>query len=596
VEAGVSRLEGELGARRVVAWLDELAGSRLFAYGSILLIQAKVLWGIWQYRDLSAGDTTSYFIDATGWADHRWVDPLFSPLYTSLWGSLLSVVHDTYAATIAHRVIIVIAATLLALAVLRRLLSPGIAWLIAVWWAVLPVNYDTLNEVHLFSLLPVLIAALVALGRSGTRMRAAVFGILLAAAVVQRNELVIAAAVWLVICAVYEWRARRPGGDLAGPGWRVIVPFGLATAAVGLLLLLTISRSPENLSAGQWVDRAQYKQDFALCQHYAVGYQQRHHADGNIGWQHCQMFMQRDFGSPTPSFLEAFTSSPSAMSTHFGWNLRLSPYAAQLALFDGISGSKRHDPDYIPVKDGSTLVLIGSLALLAFAAVGLRLLWVRRRWWWENWIRDRVWGGALLASVSAMGLWVAITTHPRPSYLFPLTFTAMAAIGMCAMAIAARWPALGRVRAALPLGALLFVLLVPSHYGSGYSTPLFGKGRPVADMVSRLAPYSDRLEGADTRLLARHPLEGCNYLVPADPCTGTQIGLTGPAGVTPAEWLARHGVTYVYADEEMLSKTSTRRTLEELQRQGWRRIGPVDPASAGWLLLGRGPSPLAAAS
>jgi uncharacterized membrane protein YwzB len=36
------------------------------------------------------------------------------------------------------------------------------ALLIAVWWAIQPLNYDTLNEVHLFSLLPVLIAGIVA--------------------------------------------------------------------------------------------------------------------------------------------------------------------------------------------------------------------------------------------------------------------------------------------------------------------------------------------------------------------------------------------------------------------------------------------------
>ena len=56
------------------------------------------------------------------------------------------------------------------------------------------------------------------------------------------------------------------------------------------------------------MDRAEYKQDFALCQHYAVGYQQRHHADGNIGWQHCQMFMRPyDFGAPYASLFERCT-------------------------------------------------------------------------------------------------------------------------------------------------------------------------------------------------------------------------------------------------------------------------------------------------
>ena len=33
-----------------------------------------------------------------------------------------------------------------------------LAWLLAAWWAVLPVNFDTLYEVHLFALLPVLAA------------------------------------------------------------------------------------------------------------------------------------------------------------------------------------------------------------------------------------------------------------------------------------------------------------------------------------------------------------------------------------------------------------------------------------------------------
>jgi hypothetical protein len=571
---------------RLIGGLDRLGVSPWFAYGSIFAIQAKVLWGIWHYRDLSAGDSSNYFIDATAWVDHRWVDPLFSPLYTSLWGTLLNSVHDTYAATIAHRVIIVLAVTLLVLAVLRRLLSPGIAWLLAVWWAVLPVNYDTINEVHLFSLLPVLIAGLVALRWSGTGMRAAVFGILLGAAVVQRNELVIAAVVWLVVCALYEWRAHRPqpaGRIGPPPRRRLLAAFGVPTLAAFLLLLVTISRSPQDLSIGGWMDRATYKQDFALCQHYAVGYQQRDHADGNIGWQHCEMFMQRDFGSPTPSFFDALTSNPSAMATHFSWNLRLSPYAAQLALFGAISGSKRHDPDYIRVTDGSTAVLLGSLALAAFVSGGLTLLWRSRRHWWATWIRPRAWGWALLGSVSAMGVWVAITTHPRPSYLFPLTFTGLAVIGMCAMAIGKRWPALGRLRAGLPVVALLVVLLVPNHYRRGYSNPLFGPGRPLADMVSRLEPYRSRLTGLDTRLLGRVAFEACNYLNPENPCTGTEVGVTGPGGITPAAWLGQQGINAIYADRLMLGKAKTRRILHGLKSSGWQLV--AGSPAVGWELL-----------
>jgi len=585
MEAATTRVSAPAGMRRLAVRLDRVAGSAVFAYGSILALQAKVLWGIWHYRDLSAGDTSNYFIYATGWADHRWLDPLFSPLYTVFWGSLIWVIHGTYAVTIAHRVIIVLAATALVLAVLRRLLTPGVAWLIAVWWAVLPVNYDTLNEIHLFSLLPALLAVWVALRYSGPRMRAAVFGILLAAALLQRNEFLVAALAWLVICLSYEWRRRRRPDEGAGPlpALRAFAPLGVATIAVAVLALLTIWRSPQDLTVGGWWDQASYKQDFALCQHYAVGYQQRHDADENTGWRDCQMFMRRDFGSPTPSFTEALTSNPSAMATHFGWNLRLSPYALQLALFDRTSGSEHHDPDYIPVSTGSGAVLAASLLLAACTAFGLHLLWRRRRAWWQGWLRDRAWGWAVLGALAAMGIWVAITTHPRPAYLFPLTFGLLAVVGIAAMAVIERWPQLSRLRVAIPVVGVLLVLLVPSHYGRGYSTPVLGPGRGAADMVSRLQPYRDQLGGKQNVLLGPYSFEACNYVSPASPCTPTAIGLAGPGGTTPAAWLARNGVDFIYADRAVLQKR--RPLLEALERHGWSRVNPV--SGSDWLLLRR---------
>jgi hypothetical protein len=573
-----------------VARLDEVARSRLFAYGSVLLIQAKVLWGIWQYRDLSAGDTSNYFVVASAWADHRLLDPLFSPLYTVFWGSLKWIFSDAYAVTIAHRVVIVFAVTALILAVLRRLLSPAIAWGLAVWWAILPLNYDTLNELHLFSLLPILVAALVALRYSGPRMRAAVFGILLGAAVLQRNEILVAAIAWLVVCIGYEWWVRRRArrrDETATPLPRLIGPFAVATAAVVLLTGVTLWRSTYDLSASEWVDRAQFKQDLALCQHYAVGYQQRHHADPTPGWLDCESFMRRDFGSSMPSFFEALGSNPSAMGGHFRWNATLFPYAMELALFDRTSGSDFHNPDYVTVRTGSWIVLVGFLLALGFVALGLRLLWLRRSWWWEEWVRTRRWGWALLGCSAFLGVWVALTTHPRPAYLFPLDFAVFAGIGMCAMAVAARWPGLGRLRAAIPVAALLLVLLIPSHYQRGYANPLSGPGRGAADMVSRLEPYREDLRGEGTILLGPHGFEACNYLVPEDPCEGAHVAVLDPAGGNTSAWLDRNHVDLIYEDETTLVDPTTRLALGRLQRDGWRRVAPSDPGSAGWLLLER---------
>jgi hypothetical protein len=544
---------------------------------------------MWQYRDLSAGDTSNYFIYASAWADHRLLDPLFSPLYTVFWGSLEWIFTDTYAVTIAHRIVIVLAVTTLVLAVLRRLLSPGIAWVLAVWWAILPLNYDTLNEVHLFSLLPILVAALVALRYRGPGMRGAVFGILLGAAVLQRNEIIIAAIVWLVICLLYEgWARRRAGraGEAPPPIARLLTPFGIATAVVVLLTALALTRARHDLSASQWVHRAQYKQDLALCQHYAVGYQQRHHADPTPGWVDCRSFMQRDFGRQLPSFFEALASNPSAMGGHFRWNATLSPYALQLALFDRTSGSEFHDPDYVTVKTGSWLALVGSVILLGFVALGLRLLWERRGSWWRDWIRARAWGWALVGCAAFLGVWVALTTHPRPAYLFPLNFALFAGIGLSAMAVAQRWPGLGRLRAAIPVAALLLFLLVPSHYQRGYANPLSGQGRGAAAMVSRLEPYRDKLRGRETVLLGPHSFEACQYLLPENPCQGARAGLLDPAGGNTSAWLDRNRVDLIYADESILVDETSRIALATLERDGWRRVAPAD-RSADWVFLER---------
>ena len=589
MEAAVQRLGRDAGVRRLAAWLNEVAGSRLFAYGSVLLIQAKVLWGIWEFRDFSAGDTSDYFVYANSWTDHLQVEPLFSPLYTAFWGSLRWFISDAYAVTITHRIIIVFAVTILVLAVMRRLFSPGIAWALGAWWAVLPTNFDTLNEVHLFALLPILVATLVALNYTGTRMRAAIFGILLGSAVIVRNEIVVAAIAWLLICVVYEWRARRPERSRGGrrPLPTILGPYGAATLAVVVLALLTIWRARDPKTVPQWVESAQDKQDLALCQHYAVGYQQRHHANQQIGWLNCEAFMQRDFGSPMPSFYEALSSNPSAMADHFGWNATLFPYALQMALFNRSSGSDFHDPDYVDIPTGSALALVGSVLTVALVVVGLRLLWVRREFWWRQWLRGRAWAWAVVACAALLGIWVAITTHPRPAYLFSLNFVLYAVIGMCAMAVVGRWPALSRWRVAIPVAALALFVLVPAHYHRGYSNPIYGTGKVTATIVSHLEPYREYLRGHDTRLLSNRSYEACNYVIPEDDCDGAPIGFYGPAGTDENAWLDEHGVDLIYADPSLLANPQVQQTLARLQRDGWQRIGPSDPAAADWLLLGR---------
>ena len=101
----------------------------------------KILWNIWRFRDLTTGDTSSYFVGAYRWSKDFAVNIVWSPLYTAFYGTVLLATGDVYLATVVHRLIIVMLATLGVLALMRGLLPPALALLIAAWWAVMPINF-----------------------------------------------------------------------------------------------------------------------------------------------------------------------------------------------------------------------------------------------------------------------------------------------------------------------------------------------------------------------------------------------------------------------------------------------------------------------
>src|SRR2546427_1259749 len=145
--------------------LDRLTGRPWFSYLMLLLLQLKVMWGIWQYRDLAPGDESGYYNRAFLWFKDLSVDIVWSPLYTAFLGTLMHLSPHAYFVTILHRLIIVLALDLMILALMRRLLPHRIAWLIAAWWAILPINFDTAYAVHLFAVIPVHAAWLLVLPR-----------------------------------------------------------------------------------------------------------------------------------------------------------------------------------------------------------------------------------------------------------------------------------------------------------------------------------------------------------------------------------------------------------------------------------------------
>jgi hypothetical protein len=431
-----------------------LARSRLFAYGALLALQAKVIWGIWRFKDLSAGDTASYFVGASRWAESLATDPVWSPLYLVFYGSLQWLFRDPFAATLAHRLIVVAALDVVVLAVLRRLLPPGIAWAAAAWFAVLPINFDSLYEVHLFSALPTLLAVVVVARVSGYRGRAAAFGILLGTTLLVRNEVVVALGLWSLVCLALDAGTRHGARERR----RVAAAYGAALALAAAAAAAVYWRSPHELAADR--ERLRHKHTLNLCQIYAFGYAQRHAEWTRSPWTECQQLMQRDFGAREPTLAQALRANPRALLEHAAWNARLVPSGLQLQLFGRVSGPE--NPDYVPVRRSPVAGVLG-VAVLVLLSSGAALL--RRDRAWRGWLRARAPAWTLLGCLTATAAVVMLVQRPRPSYLFSLSVALLAAIGTAAAVVAGRlWPRadLGR---AVPrgAGARSAVLLRPRH-------------------------------------------------------------------------------------------------------------------------------------
>jgi hypothetical protein len=214
------------------------------AYTTLVLLELRVVWGAWNVKDVTQGDTCSYFITAVRWFNDFKVDIAWSPLYTAFFGSFLFLTPDPAQVVLWHRLVIVFAASILVLAVMRRLLPPALAWLVAAWWAVLPINFDTFYEVHLFSVLPVLLALLL-LSRRSRWGRGAALAVLAASTVLVRNEMGVAAGLLGLALLVREWRAaRRSELPLRRHAPRLLAAYGVPLGvAAGLCLLPTTGPS-----------------------------------------------------------------------------------------------------------------------------------------------------------------------------------------------------------------------------------------------------------------------------------------------------------------------------------------------------------------
>lgn len=499
--------------------LKRIANQSWFSYFALFLLQAKVLWGIWEYKDITFGDTSSYFLNASQWFQNYTVNIAWSPLYTAFYGSLLHISSDPYAVTVLHRVIIVFAITLMVLALMRQLLPRSVAWIVSAWWAILPIHFDSLYEVHLFSVIAPLSACLLAAYKPTAWARGCALAIIACSSFLIRNELVVAAAVLALVYILWETRLIRIAKSEARsiPSLKhYLYSYGLPLLLAAFVVIFFYWRSDIKYPQlkGVFAD----KHSLNMCQVYAFGYQQRHPEWTKSPWLECQELIQQHFGSPQLSLSEMIRRNPRAVLENMLWNIRLTPNGLQLLLFNVSSGSMT--PDYIPVFK-SNAALLFSFVMLALLVCGVILFYRDKSFWWNYWIKSRFMGWMTLISLAAVSPFVILSQRPRPAYLFTTGIFLMLCAGMSSFVVFHRLslskrlsPAISmlsnRLSAFIPVIVIVLFIPIPSYYAYVNKA----KSRPLLELYQRIAPLKEVINDPDvTFLVNSFPFELQSYLV-----------------------------------------------------------------------------------
>ena len=565
------------GVNRLTRW----GRSAWFAYSTIALLQVKVAWGAWRLKDLTFGDTCAYYLYATFWTSARKVNIAWSPLYSVFYGTVLESVGDVYAATILHRLLIALGAGLLVLALMRRLLPAQVAWLVAAWWTVLPVNFETVYEVHLFALLPIIAAWWMVALWPGCWGRGVGLGILWAAVVLSRNEVLFPAAVVGIGAIAWDLRRASRGGTSRR---QVLLAYAIPVVAAASLWIVFYARSVTQFPA-LWT-AYQPKHTVNMCQVYAAGYLQRHPEWARNPMTDCAEVMVRSFGEPYPTLGRMWHRNPRAVLEHFWWNLRLAPSGIQVLLFNATSSGM--NPDYFPVHERSRLALLGSVLAALVLLPGLGTLWRDRRRWWRLWLRPRAatWlfmGGTVVPHC----LVIILTQRPRPSYLFDLSVFLMGMVGMCAWVLCER---LGWRRSPqwifVPMVSALIVV-VPSHYKGDPTT-----SRPLLQSYRRLAPFATLIGRSDAVLLvSRYPVELAHYIGGNRPSALDYGQIAVDSDETMEASLNQRGVNLFYVDESLIARLPPSALFVDRLRgtrtAAWELLAFEDRPDARWRLWGR---------
>jgi hypothetical protein len=480
---------------------SDVFGRRLYVL-FVLALLIKVLWGYWG-RDLTFGDTSSYFRDATTWANSREVNIVWSPLYTAYFGTWWWALGDAVSATFMHRLSLILVSSGMVAWLAWRTLPRILAFLMVAWWVVLPIHYDTLYEVHLFGSLPLIFMVSILGANLPLRWRFPVWLFFaLTTFLLVRNEYII---IFIVLCLMVGW-SLVTGNELRAQGgaWGCVGRYGLCLVVP--LLLAAAAYQLSYVKGGDVAKASAPKHTLNMCQVYAFGHQQRHPDWKFSPWTQCQDLMKEHFGKGEPALSEMIFANPVAVAKHFVWNLSLLPAGLELLFFNVVGG--KHNPDYASVL---YIPLYPRFALLGMALVAGFFTW---RVFFRSAPEGRAARDALRSGLPLifgsvlMLIAIVLTQRPRPSYLLGFGVLAVWYFGVLT---SAAWPQLRKLDVGpWPLAlAVILVFLAPSY--AALSLP--GKNGMLKELYRLANPHRDLLCRSGGKFaLSEYPFELSSYL------------------------------------------------------------------------------------
>jgi hypothetical protein len=533
--------------------LRTLAENSWFAYGTIVLLQLKVMLWIWKYRDLAPGDTSYYYMGVFQWLGNTKINIINSPIYTIFLATLHSFADDPFLVLTIAQIGIATCASILVLALLRRLLPKHLAWLIAAWWVVLPVNFDTPYSVHLFSALFPLAVFVIAAYLNNIYGRGIVLAVLLFAGILIRVEYTSLFILWVLAITGYEFFNYRRK-DFFHPSLKT---FLLAYGLPIMLVLLTIGIFNTQLANERDAAERQLetKDTLTFCQVYAISMKDQGDSWPGNPYTECQDLVERDFGRSAVTFSQAFFINPRAMLKIIWWNTKLIPSATQLALFNYYGGST--NPDALPARQ-SSMVWLPFLLVLGLGVFGTITYFINPFLQKHHHTIENKFAWLLLLSSSLMVLGILMLIRPQPAYMFPYSLFIMALVGLGLHKIIELFRLGDVFKGLMPIAAILLLILVPPYYDEDYVNFFGYKGRDLHESYNRFAPLFRKVPFSQPAVVVTpmgNYTELCNYFgldcITMDLEGDTAVNRLTEPGSSYAEDLQGKNI-YLFYQEDMI--------------------------------------------